>query len=591
MMDYSGTISYIQNLMEKNLPDGKKLVKEGFEIGKTITPHRGRFLREHGYNSYFDYKEECVREGKIEYITLMGLATWEDQKNGMRQFKEMCARCGFEMNTFFSIFNMKMGLPKEMWDSMPSGTAYTMDSIEQYIEAMEVTDSDYCFSDHHLMTPNSLENTINSIRAGASIVGNMAEIVWDFPGFTDNVARFSDAVRSIGACAAHYDRHLNVYGYLEDGIPGFFSDCASFVAFALLEKYIVTDLCGARYGVGFGGLLHEGQPRLALAMALAKVLSEPEKEQRGVIWMNSTTTMQWDHDIDANYGSSAQEFLLEFLVEKKYNLGMAFMPVSVTEALQVPTVQELFNIFACAKRIEERMGDWMDLVDFTPLEKMRDVMIEKGTKMFHNMLDTFEKAGVDIHDPLQILMVLKKYNPAKLETDFHPSIEEVGIFTPYYPTVLGRMTMEMRDEICQQIDSANMGSCMKDKKVVLCSADGHSYGLCLVESVMTHVGAEVINGGLSVDPIDALELADEEGTRLIGISVHSGQSYEYAKQLAALCKERNKDYYIFMGGKLNGILPGDSEPSDCTDLINELGIHGIDDLFVSLQHLMNETDK
>ena len=31
-----------------------------------------------------------------------------------------------------------------------------------------------------------------------------------------------------------------------------------------------------------------------------------------------------------------------------------------------------------------------------------------------------------------------------------------------------------------------------------------------------------------------------------------------------------------MGGKLNAILPGDSEPSDVTDLISEMGIFAID---------------
>ena len=41
---------------------------------------------------------------------------------------------------------------------------------------------------------------------------------------------------------------------------------------------------------------------------------------------------------------------------------------------------------------------------------------------------------------------------------------------------------------------------------------------------------------------------------------------------------RKKDYFVFMGGVLNGILPGHSEPSDVSDLIDELGIHADDDI-------------
>ena len=587
-MDHSNTISYIRNILDKNLPDGRVLLKEGRKIGESIEMGRGKFLRETGYDSYFDYKEECVREGKIEWFTLMGLSSWEEHKAGIREFKAMCDRCGFEMNMFLNIFNMRMGLPKEMREGAPGGASFMLESPEEYLEAMEIVPAEFGFTDHHLSAPNTLESTINAVKAGSRLLGTFSEITFDYPGFHDNVKRFGDTVKSLGICSTKYDQHMNVLGYMEDGIAGFFSDCASFVAYALLEKYIVTDLCGARYCLGFGGLLHEGPPRVALAMALAEVLSEPG--QRGVLYINSSTTMQWDHDIDANYGSSAQEFLLEILVEKKYKLGMGFLPVSITEALQVPTTQELFNIFSVGKRIEERSDEWLELMDFTPLEKMRDVMIEKGTWMFNNMLKTFEQAGVDIGDPLQMLLLLKKYNYAKLETDFHPSMEECGIFRPYYPTVLGRMTIEMRDKICDRLNEAEMKECLKGKKIVVCSADVHTYGLNLVESVLSYAGAEVINGGLSVDPIDILELADEEGTRLIGISVHSGQSYNYARQLAKLCSERGKDYYIFMGGKLNGILPGDTEPSDCTELINELGIHGIDDLFESISKIVHEND-
>lgn len=95
---------------------------------------------------------------------------------------------------------------------------------------------------------------------------------------------------------------------------------------------------------------------------------------------------------------------------------------------------------------------------------------------------------------------------------------------------------------------------------------------------MKWAGADVINGGLDIEPVEILDIADEENTNIIGISAHNGQALGFARNLKELMAARKKDYFVFMGGVLNGILPGHSEPSDVSDLIDELGIHADDDI-------------
>lgn len=101
-----------------------------------------------------------------------------------------------------------------------------------------VTLFEITFGDFHLSCPNALETTINAVKAGSSRIGEFSQFVWSHPGFIDDLQRFSDMVKSLGIMASKRDEYLMVETYLDDGFPGYFMDCTSYVAYALLESYI-----------------------------------------------------------------------------------------------------------------------------------------------------------------------------------------------------------------------------------------------------------------------------------------------------------------------------------------------------------------
>ena len=49
---------------------------------------------------------------------------------------------------------------------------------------------------------------------------------------------------------------------------------------------------------------------------------------------------------------------------------------------------------------------------------------------------------------------------------------------------------------------------LKGKKIVIGSGDAHTYGILLVEGVLKAMGATVISGGVDMDAVDMLDLAD-----------------------------------------------------------------------------------
>lgn len=583
----SEMISYIQGLRKlypDELPCGKLLVDEGVKIGETFEAGYNRFNLESEFESHIAYKKDCMKKGKIVWQILLGLGTLDEQVEGIKFIYEYCKRLGFEMNVIQIIPSPVVALPKEIREQAPRTTSYTMDSFEDYKRQIDAAPMEIICGDHHLCTPDAVNSTINALKAGSPHIGEFSQFIWDHPGFDDDVKRYSDMVRAIGIMKAKRDRFFMVESYLDDGFPGFFMGLESYVAYALLEKYITLNLCGARYSCSFGGLLAECESRIPLAMALSDLIST--EDQPGLSYINSSTTKQWDHDIDANYGFSAQEFLLEILAERKYRMGMGINPVSITEALQVATAQELCNILSVGMRQLENIREWDKIIDWTSYEEKRDGIKEKALIMFNKIIQGFDDAGIDINDPLQWLLILKKFNRSSFEVMFHPSIDEFGEFRPYYPTELGRDTIEKRDTLIRKMEEGGLKDSLSGRKIVVASADTHTYGLNLVEGALKWAGAEVINGGLDIEPVDLLDIADEENASIIGISAHNGQALGFARQLMQLTQTRNRNYFIFMGGVLNGILPGHSEPSDVSEQINQLGIHADNDIEKTIRKLI-----
>jgi hypothetical protein len=579
------TLFYLKSIKPPNHPDGRTVLREGIKLGQSIETGKSRFSRETGYSSYLEYKKKCMAEGKITWNILIGLASLEEQVEAIGKLHEFSKRTGLQVDSIQPIPSGLIGLPKEYREKAPSTTSYVMDGLDDYRLQVEAAPIEVTFNDYHLASPSGLETTIYAIQSGSSIIGEFSQIIWGYPGYEDDLSRFTNMVKSLGIMAAKSNEGFMVKTYLDDGLAGYFIDSISYVGYALLEHYICTKLCGARYIIAYGGLLTEGDIRMSIAMALHELLST--EDQPALHYINSSTNLQWDHDIHGNYGASTQEFLFELLTERKYRMGLGINPVSITEKIAVPTLDDLINIFTAGKRVEEKAHEWDRFMDFTILEEMRDVLVEQGQAFFHNVLDGCTKAGIDIEDPLEMILMIRNFNPLKFEASFHPTTfnnlnPEIN---PFFPTVLGKQTVSMRDDIIEDLKQEGLGGSLTGKKIIVGSGDAHTYGLLLVEGVLGSMGATVINGGVDLNAIDALDLADEESTNIIGISCHNGQALDYGKQIQELAGKRGKKYHIFMGGKLNAILPGHSEPTEIRQLLRDIGIFAENDLLKTVAEM------
>jgi methylmalonyl-CoA mutase cobalamin-binding subunit len=271
----------------------------------------------------------------------------------------------------------------------------------------------------------------------------------------------------------------------------------------------------------------------------------------------------------------ATEYAVFGAVERRYRTGVSLLPIPITEKVQVPTREGIGDARLVAGRAAEESRGLDGFIDWSVVEAQRDVLVENGRRFFENALRLLEDCGVDLHDPLRVFLALRRIGPGTLEVLCHPGKRDDSMpkgLVPFVPTELLIMTEEFIGTELEQIRSQGIDSVVKGRRFVVASADTHWFGSYTVKSVLRQLGAEVVDIGADQDPEQVVAAAEREGWPAICVSMHNGQCLAYGQRIAALLEGSGTQCTVCFGGKLNGILEGDTEPSDMSQRLRDLGI-------------------
>jgi len=567
----------MSELIPKGIPKGKEIVQEGRNLGKTIELGRSAFCREKNIRCEGDYKQMCAEKGHITWQMIMGLSSVDEQVEALKYLYEWGKKTGVVIDRCTMIVNMRMGLPEEMWDKAPKGTSFMLESLDDYVRITQAAPIQPTFGDFHIGSPASVRNVTNALRAGAGYIGTLSQYSWDYPYWKDDVAQVVEVVKAIGIMAEKRKDNIIVYSYESDGMPSQFMDWASVIGYVRLEKYIVDELCGANYAIGYGGLTGNIPVKIANWLALYDVL----KADHNVISFIYGNTIDVTEDASSNYAIVTAEVIPFVITEQIYKTGASLLLVPAQEMVRVPTKEEIAEVFKVARVAQARAKDYEKMLDFSYVNEMRSLLADKGNQFFMNIKKGLPELGVDIADPVQVLLSVRRLGAAKLEELFHPGERDSSLprcISPFIPTELMTMSINLKDETLKRIYSMQLADVVRGKKITVGSTDTHEFGLYVISSVLEALAARVINGGVDLDAEEILDLASEAATPYIVISTHNGLCLDYGRHLMELVKQRNQKVKVFMGGRLDGIVEGGTEPIDVSDRLIELGINPCNDV-------------
>ncbi len=535
---------------------------EGIEIGQTL------FLKKHGVASEADYKRRAKQQGKIMLHAHIGLDSWEETKRALLYLQDEMSKRGLEIDRFGLCLDRVMGYPPEMRDSVMRETGPQLRSLDDWMEVGQVVPIQPHAGDFMIGFPASMINTENALRAGITTIGNLSQyFVHGLPAWTDEVTTTVETAKALVVMGKLRDKGTLVHSYLDDGFGSLFNDYADVVGWAYLERYIVEDLFGAKLAHCFGGVTADPVMRAAWVMIIREIHGE---DCLGSMWYGDT--ISFSEDFDRNLGLNAEYLLWDMVAQLVCPTGHAMVPLPVTEAVRIPSAQEILQVHVLARRVEESARRLAPHLDLTQAEAIRDRLIDSGRGVFERALSGLQAQGVDIQNPLEMLFVLKKLGAERFEREY-------GAGTPDPTWPRGRKPVQLTDMFARtyQRSQAIVQNLPQAKerakvKVVLASTDVHEHALFIIRRALDAMGLIPIVAGPERHPADIVKVASSQAADAIVVGTYNGMALEVGKALRRELDKLGLTIPVFMGGKLNQVVEGQALPVDVANEIAALGL-------------------
>jgi methylmalonyl-CoA mutase cobalamin-binding subunit len=509
------------------------------------------FLHLHGVASEAEFKRRAMESGRLMFHAQIGYRDPEQSRRAWAEIYEGCAP-----DRYGICLDWSMGYPAHLRRGKPRGTGLILDTPDAFRALTQVAPVAPHFGDFVMGTPAALENTAAALQAGATVIGNLGQyFTFRLPHWDDDVETTLATVRALGLIAAQKVEVL-VHSNLDDGFAAWFSDLASALGAAAIERYVVEELIGARVTHCFGHTFGDPVTRLAFQRALAMVNPTPGSMLYG------NTTAYGSSDA-ANYGALASYLLVDLMGQATRPSGHAVNPVPVTEAQRIPAPQEVIAAHLAGRRLAEKLPGLLPLFDESKAMALVPQMLAGAETFKTRTLDALDSAGIDIRDPAQVLLAIRRLGAHRLEQIAGASrrVLQSPHATEMEQTaerVLGGLNQTARERLRRS-----------GTKICTASTDVHFYGKRLMDMIGGRAGLTIVDGGISTDPDDLAEILQSSGAKVLVLATYNGVALSYVQQLKAECAARQLDVAIYVGGRLNEIM-SDADANLPVDVENEL---------------------
>ncbi len=517
---------------------------------------KSTFLDYYGVNSEIEYKSQCMASGRIMQHAHMGFRDRRKSLRACTQIFESAEKMGTRVDRFGLCLDWSMGFPRSVRGQQMQGTGIILNGPEEFVEIANAAPIAPHFGDFVLGFPAALENTQAALAAGATVIGNLGQyFTFRLPNWIDDIATTRSTLKAIGLMSAQ-DAPVMVHSNLDDGFAAVFEDLSCALGAAMIERRIVEDLVGAKITHCFGHHYSTPLLRLGFQKALAKVSPNPGS----MIFGN---TVSYRGNDAQNYASLGGYLMLDILGQQTCASGHAINPVPVTENRRIPEIEEIINAQVFAGKMVEASAGYQQVYDQDQVAQLSDNLVRQGEQFYDSVIKGLTQSGIDVNDPFQMLLSIRRIGGKTLEKLFGPGSWN-SQSERRSPIVMSDTIREINHQVGFHLESVSR----EDReilgpnrvKVLMASTDVHEHSKMLLESVFREIDIEAVDGGVSADSADLVRLAEQQEVDAIALSTYNGVALTYYCQLRDELKEAGMDIPVMIGGQLNEI-PDDSETS------------------------------
>ena len=571
-MKFSEFHQMVQNILVVELPSGEAVSNEGSSIAEDIRISRTAFMDKVGATSEMEYKKQCMKDGRIMFHAHIGMSSWSATAEALTLLYGTAKEAGFVVDRAGICLDRRMAVPRAYRMKIPAETGPTLESAEDWTQVGQIVPIQPHMGDFMIGFPASTENTINALRAGVTTIGNLSQFFsHEAPMWKDQIKTTVETVKAISIIAALRNKGTMVHSYLEDGFGALFCDCATVAGWAYLERYIVENLLDAKLAHCIGGLTTDPVKRAGWVFALHKI-HQPDC----VGSMFYGDTLSFTDNFSLNWGLIAEYLIWDIMAQLECPTGHAVLPLPITEALRVPSAEEIAEAQIFGRRVEKTARRLYHNFDFSSAYAFAEEIVTAGKSVYNNALDGLKEAGVDIRDPVQLPYVLKKLGPAVFEEMFSVGKTDDTYATgrmPVIPTDVFELMKSNMNKYRQIFISPKTKSQLGGRRILIASTDVHEHAVMIIHKLLSEAGAETINLGAEINYDQVVLEARTKNVDAILISTHNGMALEYAKHLKDELAKHKVKVPVLMGGILNQKIENQQLPVDVTANLKELGFY------------------
>jgi len=557
-------------LVPADLPDGRALAARGRALARALDTGWSRYCRNRGVRSEREYKEGAIGRGEITYYINLGLKSWPETREALGDVLAACRRQGLKCDRVSLTADRRMGLPSGARPAALEETGIMFRNRGDWQGAGADLDIQPILNDHAVGSPASVENASAAIEAGFGYVGNLSQQAYRYPGWSSDVEQMISTVVAIGVIAGKKADGIVLDSYIDDGFCASFHDAATSLGWCLMHRRIAADLIGAAYAPSYGSTFADPLLKQAFGLALDRINvgRVPPSLVHG-----DTNSLDASYSLDRNAAIITSDIFFTIACQLAHPTGAAVHPTPLTEPSRIPTVEDIVQSLEIGNEAERRARQAVQLIDWRPVYALRDTILAGGRTVYRNMLDGLELLGVDVRDPLQLLVATKRLGAIAIERAFGAGEEDPSYLRgrrPVVPTDTFERAVSRRQKVLDSLRLMVPRPRLSGLRVVTASGDIHEYGLYVVVGVLDELGCEVIDLGTSVDNETVAAAAAESAADAIALSTYNGFAASLTGDLMQRLRQRGIHPRVYVGGRLTEDI-GTAKSVDVSAKITQAG--------------------
>ncbi len=554
----------VESVFAVDLPNVDRLRRDASRLAGDAKLGISAFLRTHDCASELEYKRQAMRDGRIMYHAHVGMNDIDSTASALTEIHRQLDACGHRMDRAGFALDRRMGLPLDMQDSAAAETGPMLLRQADWTALAEAAPIQPHLGDFMIGQPASVANTLHALGIGCTTIGNLSQyFTFEAPGWSDAGRTAAETCQAMMLLAEFRERGVMLHSYLEDGYGALFRNCASVAAWAMLERYIVEELIGARLSHCIGGLTRDPVKRAGWVIALQRI-----HDGDHVGSMIYGDTISFSADFEHNRALVAEYLLWDILAQLHAPSGHAVLPLPVTEAIRIPSADEIIEAQLFGRRVEASARRLYPHVDFSAAEQFADRVCEQGGAIYANAIAGLGELGVDTRDPLQMLYALKQIGPQRFEECYAAGMDGGQVIE----TDIFALSRDVIDEHRPLFADAGLRDRVAGRRLLIASSDVHEHAAGALAQLLGEAGAEVVYLGAEQSPAELLAALQRESVDALLLSTHNGMALDYARRLRELLANAEISLPIVIGGVLNQKVDGEALPVPVVDELKKLGM-------------------